>query len=188
VAHTSIEAWLGRSLASEPVLEVLVLRYLGAFGPATVADVQTWSGLNGLRPVVEELRPQLVTFHDERGRELFDLPDAPRPAPDTPAPPRFLPEFDNILLSHADRNRVIPDEHRPRVFIINGIIQGTVLLDGFVQGTWRIARQRSAATLHVQPFAPLAEADRIALTEEGAQLLDFVAADQRHEIQFASPG
>ena len=185
-AHTSAESWLGRSLASDSAPDQLVLRYLAAFGPASVQDVQTWSGLSGLRAVVERLRPHLLTFRDERGRELFDLPEAPRPDPDTPAPVRFLPEFDNMLLSHADRTRIMADEHRRVVFSINGLISSTILVDGFVRGTWKITRDRRAATLVVRPFTPLSARDRDGLTEEGARLLAFAAAEAgTHDMQFA---
>lgn len=184
-AHSSAEAWLARPLIPDFTADDLILRYLAAFGPATVQDVQTWSGLTGLRATAEHLRPRLVSFRDDRGRELFDLPDAPRPAPNTPAPVRFLPEFDNLLLSHADRTRIIADEDRTLVFTINGIIRATILVDGFVRGTWKVERQRDTATLLIQPFRPLTTVDQAALAEEGARLLTFVAGDaQEHDIRF----
>jgi hypothetical protein len=168
-----MEAWLGRPLASSPSLDELVLRYLAAFGPATVADMRAWSGLTGLGPVMGRLRPQLETFRDERRKELFDLPDAPRPDPDTPAPPRFLPEYDNVLLGHADRSRIIPAGRAIPLPPGNGATMGTILLDGVFGGTWRITREAGGATLAIDPFEPVEASARIGLEEEGHRLLDF---------------
>ncbi len=185
---STVESWLGRPLDADPPLNRIVLRYLAAFGPASVADVRTWSGLTGLRDVIERLRPALRTFRDERGRELFDLPDAPRPNPDTPAPPRFLPEYDNVFLSHADRTRVIADDHRARLATRNGVGPGPFLVDGFVRGTWRIDRQRTSATLRLNPLEPLGALDRNALEEEGARLLAFLAPDAgSRDMQISAP-
>jgi hypothetical protein len=189
-AHTTAEAWLGRPLDPAPSLEETILRYLGAFGPATVKDVQTWSGLTRLGEVIEHLRPRLRIFRDERGRELFDMPDAPMPDPDTPAPPRFLPEFDNLILSHADRTRVIAEEYRKAIASKNGMVPATVLVDGFVRGTWTTERSRGKANLEIKPFEPLIKEDRDALAEEGERLIRFVAEPdgaESYEIRFAEP-
>jgi hypothetical protein len=175
---TPAETWLGTPLAGDPAPEELVRRYLAGFGPATAADAQIWSGLQGLKPVLEGMRPQLGTFRDERGRELFDLPAAPRPDADTPAPVRFLPEFDNLLLSHTDRTRVLADEHRKAVLITGNLrVKATFLVDGFVAGTWRITRKRRAATLEVEPFVPLPKPVHAALAAEGEALLRFHEED-----------
>jgi hypothetical protein len=181
------ETWLGRPLDSDVSPDDVVVRYLAAFGPATVADVQTWSGLTRLREVLERLRPRLRTFRDESGKELFDLPDASRPDPDAPAAPRFLPPFDNLLLSHADRTRVISDPDRKRLSTSNGVMPGTVLVDGFVCGTWKITRDRAAATLCVDAFRRLSKKDTAALGREGARLLSFAEPDaDTHDVQLAT--
>ena len=185
-AHTTAEAWLGRPLDPAPSLEETILRYLGAFGPATVKDVQTWSGLTRLGEVIERLRPHLRIFRDERGKELFDVPDAPMPDPDTPAPPRFLPEFDNLILSHADRTRVIAEEYRKAIASKNGMVPASVLVDGFVRGTWKTERSRGKATLEIKPFEPLTRENRHALVEEGERLIRFTDAEP-YEIRFAEP-
>ena len=183
---TTTASWLGRPLDPDAAPDEMILRYLAAFGPATVADVQTWSGLTRLRAAVERLRPRLCTFRDEAGRELFDLPDAPRPDPETPAPPRFLPEYDNALLSHADRSRIIVDNRPVPLPPGNGGTLGTVLVDGFFGGTWAIARQGDAAMLRIEPSEPLSAQDRSALAEEGARLLSFAASDAGvRDIEFA---
>ena len=153
-------------------VDTVVLRYLGAFGPASVQDIQTWCGLTRLGEVVDRLRARLDTFRDENGVELFDLPDAPRPDPDTPAPPRFLPEYDNILLSHADRRRVNPDGHPVPLLPGNGAAAGTVLVDGFFRALWKLDRPRGALT--VTPLGKLTRAERSALTREARALLAFL--------------
>jgi hypothetical protein len=137
VTLAPLDTWVGRPVAERPVLDDVVLRYVAAFGPVAVADVATWSRLTGLRTVVERLRPQLRGFRDERGRELLDLPDAPRPEPDTPAPVRVLPEYDNVLLSHADRSRFGSDQDR-KVLGAAGPYKGTVLVDGQVRAVWHL--------------------------------------------------
>lgn len=187
---TTAEAWLGRPLDETPsaaLPDATMLRYLAAFGPASVMDVQAWSGLTRLREVAERLRPTLRSFRDEQGRELLDLPDAPRPDPETPSPVRLLPEFDNVLLAHADRSRVISDEHRKRVRTRNGMVPGGLLVDGFFRGSWKITRQRHSATVVVDPYEPLAEQDVGEVTEEAAELLAFAAPEaEAHDVRFTS--
>lgn len=179
-------AWLGRELDPAPSVEQLVLRYLAAFGPASPADVRTWSGLSGAREVVQRLRPQLRIFRDEHGRELVDLADAPRPDPESPAPPRFLPDYDNVFLSHADRSRIVSDEHRRHWAAGAGIDANTFLVDGFGAGLWRIRRAAEAATLVIGPIRPLSADQRAALELEGARLLRFAAPGATHAIEFAA--
>jgi len=172
------DAWLSTKVSTNATAPAaLVLRYLAAFGPATAADAQSWSGLGGLRDVFESLRPTLVTFRDERKRELFDLPDAPRPDPDTPAPPRFIADFDNLVLSHDDRSRIMADEHRSRVTTKNLQVRATFLVDGVVAGTWKSERKRKTAVLHIEPFGSVAKRVRAALEREGESLLSFLEED-----------
>jgi hypothetical protein len=172
-ARTTMTAWLGRPLDAAPSLETLVLRYLGAFGPASVMDAQAWSGLTRLGGVFDGLRPRLQTFRDDAGRELFDLPDAPRPEPDSPAPVRFLPEYDNVLLGHADRSRIIPAGPSIPLPPGNGATMGTILLDGMYAGTWRIRRAEGRATLTIRPFERVRPGDEAALVDEGSRLVAF---------------
>jgi hypothetical protein len=148
---------------------------LTGFRPADLADLIT--GRQVVRIALMRGTVHLVSFRDEWGRELLDLPDAPRPDPDTPAPVRFLPEFDNVLLSHADRSRVISDEHRKRVSTRNGMVPGSLLVDGFFRGTWKITRQRRTAMMVVDPYDRLSEKDVAAVTDEATELLAFAAPD-----------
>lgn len=179
------DAWIGRAIPDGADLRPLVLAYLAAFGPASVRDAATWSGARELAPAFEALRPKLRSFRGEDGRELFDLPDAPRPPVTVAAPARFLPDYDNLLLAHADRARVIADEHRKRVATANLRILPTFLVDGRVAGTWSIARARATARLTVEPFAPLARADRAALEEEARALVAFCEPDAKAtEVRF----
>lgn len=168
---------LGAPLLDEEPVENLIRRYLAAFGPATAADVQRWSGLTGLAAAVRTM-DDLVRLPTADGPELVDLPDAPRPDPDTPAPARLIPEYDNLILGHADRRRIIADADRPKVFVSGGRVLGTFLLDGFVAGTWRIDRARGkAVTLTITPFAALRPADRDALADEAEALLAVAAPE-----------
>ena len=180
------ESFLGARVEDEPSVEQLVLRYLGAFGPASVADLQSWSGLTRMKPAFESVRSQLVTFTDERGRELFDLPDAPRPDPDTPAPPRFLPEYDNVLLGHDDRSRFGEDGKR---LDISNAYWSMMLVDGEVAGTWKFLRDGGTTTLSIRPMERWKKDARTAVEDEGARLLELAASDAaRRELMIGDPG
>lgn len=180
---TTLEAWIGRSVDGSGDPGPMILRYLAAFGPSTVADAQSWSGLAGLKPAFEDLRPRLRTFRDERGRELFDVPDGPLPDPNVPAPVRFLPEYDNVALGHQDRSRIIPA----------GVTQwtevgwGAVLVDGFGAARWRLSLDGGDATLRVEPFATMGRDDRAAVSAEGERLAAFLAPQaERRGLRFAA--
>lgn len=155
----------------------LVRRYLAAFGPASVMDIQTWCGLTKLAEVVDEMRAELMSFRDTDGRELVDLPDAARPDSDTPAPVRFLYDYDNLLLSHADRSRVAGGaDYAGQGFTPENMVQpATVLVDGMAAATWRLEKAGSAATLTVRPFRPVTTAERDDVVAEGRRLSAFLA-------------
>ncbi|MCM1967125.1 winged helix DNA-binding domain-containing protein [Streptomyces sp. G1] len=169
-----------------------VLRYLGAFGPASVKDMQTWAGLTRLREAFERLRPVLEVFQDENGVELFDLPDGPRPDAEQPAPPRFLPEFDNLLLSHADRSRVIPPELKGSSWTGNQA-HCTLLLDGFLAGLWKLDAGRDGGkeggkdggTLTVELFSGVSKAGKAEIVAEGEVLLAEMGGGAG-EVRFGS--
>ena len=179
---TTARAWLGRDIRARPSADAIVLRYLRAFGPASVMDAQAWSGLTQLAPVFERLRPKLMTFRDGGGRELFDLADALRLDEDTPAPPRFLPTYDNAVLGFANRARIVPDGARapPDPWA------KAFLIDGFVAGYWKIAEAKGRATLTLEPFGRLGRRERDTLMAEGERLLEFTAPEAKQSVKFAS--
>lgn len=176
--YAAIESWIGRGLEAEPAIDDVVLRYLAGFGPASVMDMQNWSGLTKLGEAFERLRPRLLTFRDEDGRELFDLPDAPRPDPGLSAPVRFLGEFDNALLGHADRRRVIPEDFPWKEMLAPGRFVNNLLVDGMLRGTWWIEREgKRRATLGIRPFRELAGGEREEVAAEAERMIEFAAFD-----------
>jgi hypothetical protein len=182
---TLAESWLGKPVATETHLETLIKRYLAAFGPATVADIQTWSGLGNLKSIVEELKPTLTVYDQGRGRELLDLPEMPVIDGDSATPMRFLPEWDNLLLSYKDRKRVIADEHRSSVFLPGLRVAATILIDGVVAGKWKTENKKGAAVITVTPFGTLTKQDRVALTDEAERLIRFVESTAKtFEVRF----
>jgi hypothetical protein len=183
---TLAEEWLGQTIPTEEDLRTLILRYLAAFGPARVTDLQTWSGLGKLKETMEHLQPELVTYRDEQGVELFDLPEMELPPADTPAPERFLPEFDNLLLSHSNRTRVVADAHRSKVYLPGLRVAATFLVDGFVRGAWKVEKAKGVATLVMDPFGPLTPQNRQALSDEGEKLVRFVEPGAKaYAVRFA---
>jgi hypothetical protein len=178
------DRWLQQPLRDDASPREVVLRCLAAIGPAGAADVRGWCGLGAMKPVLEAMRGELAVFADEQGRELFDLPDAPRPRADTPAPVRFLPEYDNSLLSHDDRRRIVPPEHAPHFSMLrNGRRPRVVLVDGFARAGWDIERQGDTARLLLTLHEPLDKALRDELQAEGEALLRFIEPDaSRHLV------
>jgi hypothetical protein len=172
---TTARAWLGEDLGPDLAPDELLRRYLAAFGPATVADIRAWSGLTGLAPEIERLMPTLRTWRDEAGRTLLDVPEATLADPGTPAPPRFLPPYDNVLVAYADRSRIIPDEYRRRV--VSQLGRPTVVLDGRIAGFWAIDRSGPTTVLRIGTFDPPSRVETTELTNEGHRLLAFHGHD-----------
>jgi DNA glycosylase AlkZ-like len=180
-AFTTLATWLGTSLEPAMTPEDLVVRYLTAFGPSTVADVQAWSGLKALRSVLDGLRATLRTFRDERGRELFDVPAGLLPDRDIPADPRFLPEYDNVFLAHADRTRIVSEEHRKMMFKVGW---GQLLVDGFITARWRVDPGLDSQ-LVIQPYRRLSPLERSEITDEAARLMAFLQPNaNRQDVRF----
>jgi hypothetical protein len=161
------------ALSDTPQPELMIRRYLGAFGPATVMDFQSWSGLTKMEETFERMRPGLRVYPTDEGVELFDLPDATLADGDLPAPVRFLPGYDNVLLGHAIRTRIVSDEDRKQVVPGRAIVRPTFLVDGFVAGIWSLER----STLFVMPFRPLSDEARAEVAAEAERLVEFVAPD-----------
>ncbi|MHA6619874.1 winged helix DNA-binding domain-containing protein [Pseudonocardia sp. DLS-67] len=186
--NVRMASWLGREIdqqatdGADPVGATLVRRYLAAFGPAASADLRAWCGLAGLPRAVAAVRDELVAFRDERGRELLDLPDAPRPDPDTPAPVRFLPAFDNAILGYDDRSRIVDDAHRG----LSVAGERAVLVDGRVAATWTVVADGGAATVVVTPLRRFSRADRTAVAEEGRELAAFLSEGEHHRVRVAA--
>jgi hypothetical protein len=187
--YATLESWTGRSLEPDPSIDEVVLRYLGAFGPASVMDMQNWSGLTKLREAFERLRPRLIGFRDEAGKELFDLPDAPRPDPGVPAPVRFLGEYDNVLLGHADRSRLIPAGFPWNEMLADGRFVSNFLVDGMLRGTWWIERDgKRSATLAVRPFGELTPAEREEVGAEAERMVEFSEPEAAaRDVRFERP-
>jgi hypothetical protein len=178
-AWTSAEAWLGKPMSEDGSPDALILRYLAAFGPASVADIRIWSGLTGLRAIVDRLRPQLRTFRGEDGRELFDVPNAPICSADVPASTRFLPVYDNLVLGHADRSRIVADGYVYR--------EGTrlLLVGGYLAGGWRMIGKRGASRLLIEISGRLNATDRSDLEAEAGRFLSFYAPDAGGDVHVA---
>lgn len=172
----------------EAAIERLVRRCIGAFGPVTLADIAKFAGQvpARIKPGLTRLEPALVTFTDERRRTLYDLPRAPRPDPEAPAPVRFLPRYDELLIAYQHRDRVMPERYRPRVYSKNAIVEAILLVDGMGAGTWGLERTKTGAVVRVEQFARLSAADRRAATDEGERLARFLAPDAKtHGVRFA---
>jgi len=185
---TTLECWVGEEVVPSPPVTELVRRYLAAFGPASVKDIQHWSGLTALREVVDELRPDLHVVVDDHDVEQFDLPDAPRPSQDQPVPVRFLPAYDNVLLAHHDRSRIVGEDDRGAFVSRGGVARPTVLLGGFARASWRVERAGGRATLTVEPYGRLRRTDQVEIEQEAGSLLSFVAADaDDHDVIVEMP-
>lgn len=179
------EHWLKTKVVAKSGLGALVLRYLAAFGPSTTADIQAFLGIRGVSELLAPVRDKLQVFVDPRGREVFDLPKAPRPSADTLAPPRFLPEYDSLILAHADRSRLVDDAHRKALVTKNLIVPATYLIDGRIHGTWKIERKKKVATLRLTPLIATPKLAKNELYEEGDVLLRFVEPDAtERQIEF----
>jgi hypothetical protein len=183
VPYVAARHWIdgGARPTEEKAVELLIRRYLAAFGPATLADIARFAGQvpARIRPVLEQLAPSLRRFSDEQGRAHFDLPRAPRPAADVKAPVRLLPRYDELLIGYEHRDRVIAKEHRGKVYSKNAIVEAVFLVNGFAAGTWSLVTTKADAVVRIQPFGTLARSDRAAAITEGEAIARFMAPDAK---------
>jgi hypothetical protein len=181
--YVAARHWIARGSrpAEDDALRLLINRYLAAFGPASLADIAQFAGQvpPRIRPVLERMAPSLRRFTDEQGRPLFDLPRAPRPAPDVKAPVRFLPRYDELLIGYEHRDRLIAAKHRAAVYTKNAIIEAVLLVDGLAAGTWALESAKTDSVIRIRPFGTLGSADRAAATLEGEALARFMAPDAK---------
>lgn len=188
IPYTLADVALGQPLAPEN-LRYLFFRYLAAFGPASIMDFQAWAGMTNLKGEIENFRNELRVYQTEDGKDLFDLPELTLVPEETPPPVRFIPEYDNLVLAHANRTRIIPLEaYRPKIFLSAARVRSTFLIDGFVRGVWKVEKNKQRATLIIEPFIDLSDLQQTMLAEEGAQLLRFIEPDaESYEIRFSRP-
>ena len=182
--YTTAESWLGRAEPAD--LGALFRRYLAAYGPASVMDFQTWTGMTSLKSQLAATLKELAEYRDDAGKACFDLPDLSLADPNAPAPIRFLPEYDNILIAHRDRRRILPEEHRKKVFVSAGRVLGSVLINGFVGAIWRVQQDKARAILRVSLFEDASQVARDAIEAEGLALLRFIADEaEAYSVEFA---
>jgi hypothetical protein len=181
--YVAARHWIkgGARPTEEAAIALLIRRYLAGFGPVSLADIAKFAGQvpARVRPVLQKMTPSLATFVDEQGRTLFDLPKAPRPAADVEAPVRLLPRYDEMLIAYQHRDRVIAAPHRPKMYSKNGIIEASLVVDGFVAGMWSLERGATDAVVRIRPFGKLAPRDRTAALAEGERLARFMAPEAR---------
>jgi hypothetical protein len=175
---TRIEDYLPGQKAEKLYRRDLVLRYLAAYGPASVQDMQAWCGLTLLAQDFAALKDRLIVLTDEDGRELFDLPDAPRPDADTPAPVRFMPEYDNAFLGYDNRRRVVSDDNRQLMFTINRYYP-PVLIDGMIEGGWRLTQAKGVANLAIGTYGPVTRKAKQEIEKEGDRFARFCCEDAK---------
>ncbi|BAW03974.1 winged helix DNA-binding domain-containing protein [Nocardia seriolae] len=182
-----VQPWLGAPLDPDYPLAELLLRYLRAFGPATTMDMQTWSKLTGIKRAVDELGDRVVTHTDERGRTLYEAADAVLADPDLPAPVRLLGWYDNAILSHQDRTRIVPDGNAPPLRAFANQV-APILVDGYLAAVYKVFAKGDTARLRITPHTWLSRTDRTAVESEAHALLAFLEPDRTPAVEILDPG